>query len=319
MLLGASLSPGSRAAAAPFLLSPDGTGKTYEAVAAAGYRLETPDCKHNVRHIAEEMDPDLKKDVFVFAIHRDLDDDRCQNTDRQRLEICTNNSSPAALKGLSGMTHTYRWKFKLDAGFKPSGSFCHIHQIKAEGGSDDDAPIVTITPREGSPEQLEIMNIGDNGNGGTVAHTALAQFKGVWVEAYEKVRYGDAGSYSIVIHRVSDRAVLLSYSDDKLDMWRSGSTMNRPKYGIYRSLNDKSQLRDETVRFADFCLAAGTDDCEVPDATLLPRKSVRPARTGMPAVLRWFDASGRTVEAIAPAQAVLPGFETGTAGLIYGN
>jgi len=28
----------------------------------------------------------------------------------------------------------------------------------------------------------------------------------------------------------------------------------RPKWGIYRSLTDSSELRNETVLFADFCI-----------------------------------------------------------------
>jgi hypothetical protein len=41
-------------------------------------------------------------------------------------------------------------------------------------------------------------------------------------------------------------------------MWRSGTTFIRPKWGIYRSLNNQSQLRDELVRFDDFSLDKGT-------------------------------------------------------------
>jgi hypothetical protein len=40
-----------------------------------------------------------------------------------------------------------------------------------------------------------------------------------------------------------------------------GSTFVRPKWGIYRSLNNPSYLRDEAVLFQYFCLAKGTDDC----------------------------------------------------------
>src|SRR2546422_10432370 len=44
---------------------------------------------------------------------------------------------------------------------------------------------------------------------------------------------------------------------------RSTCTFVRPKWGIYRSLNNVAALRDEQVRFDDFCLAKGTDDCPV--------------------------------------------------------
>lgn len=94
-----------------------------------------------------------------------------------------------------------------------------------------------------------------------MATTALAPFKGAWVEAYEVIMYGFVGSYAITLTRVNDGTNLLSYSADQIDMWRNQTTFVRPKWGIYRSLNNPSYLRDEDVRFDSFCLAKGSDDC----------------------------------------------------------
>jgi hypothetical protein len=44
-------------------------------------------------------------------------------------------------------------------------------------------------------------------------------------------------------------------------LWRTGTTFSRPKWGIYRSLNSQSFLRDEQVRFDRFCIAKGSDVC----------------------------------------------------------
>jgi hypothetical protein len=57
-------------------------------------------------------------------------------------------------------------------------------------------------------------------------------------------------------------------------MWRVGTTIVRPKWGIYRSLANAQQLRDEQVRFDNFCLAKGTDDC--PSDATLPDFSLTP-------------------------------------------
>ena len=54
-----------------------------------GFGLETPDCGHNVRHVREVFDSALGKNVFAFDAHRDLDNDRCTNFDRQRMEVKT--------------------------------------------------------------------------------------------------------------------------------------------------------------------------------------------------------------------------------------
>jgi hypothetical protein len=59
---------------------------------------------------------------------------------------------------------------------------------------------------------------------------------------------------------MSDDSVLLSYSNSNIDMWRNGTTFIRPKWGICRSLNDSTRLRDEIVRFNDFYIAKGGSD-----------------------------------------------------------
>ena len=246
----------------------DGPGNTYELISSVfgGDPMEDPDCAHPSfgRHVAEVFDNSLNKNVFAFYIHVTPDNDRCNGaTDRQRNEIKTYGPSPDNLKGQLNDTVTYRWKFKIDAGFQPSPSFTHIHQIKAGDGTNDGAPIITITPRYGSPDQLEIIHTGNTSAStlGKVKTVDLAAFKGTWVEVIEKVIYKTAGHYEISIKRVSDGAVLLTYSNDNIDMWRDDASFCRPKWGIYRSLNNASYLRDEEVRFADFCIAEGKAIC----------------------------------------------------------
>jgi len=246
----------------------DGPGDTYELINSVlgGDAAEDPDCAHPSfgRHIREEFDSALNKNVFVFTLHVSPDNDRCNgSTDRQRNEIKTYGPSPDSLKGGLNETVTYRWKFRLDAGFQPSPSFTHIHQIKA-GDGNDGAPIITITPRAGNPEKLEIIHTGNTSSTslGKVKTVDLAPFKGTWVEVTEKLTYKTSGSYEIMIKRTSDGTTLLAYSNNNIDLWRDGTTFCRPKWGIYRSLNNISYLRDEEVKFADFCIAEGEAVCE---------------------------------------------------------
>lgn len=53
----------------------------------------------------------------------------------------------------------------------------------------------------------------------------------------------------------------MEYSNSNLQMWRSGATYYRGKWGIYRSLNNLDQLRDEIVRFDNICIAKGQPEC----------------------------------------------------------
>jgi hypothetical protein len=75
------------------------------------------------------------------------------------------------------------------------------------------------------------------------------------VEAYVKYKSSDgsSGTFEISLKRVSDGATLLSFTDSSIDMWRSGATYNRGKWGVYRSKD--STKNDEQVRFADFCVS----------------------------------------------------------------
>ena len=80
-------------------LTADGNTDSYTLITSVlGAGPETPDCSHPSfgHHITQAMDSDLGKPVFVFHIHVTPDNDRCTNFDRQRLEIKTDGSSPAA-------------------------------------------------------------------------------------------------------------------------------------------------------------------------------------------------------------------------------
>jgi Dockerin type I domain len=254
---------------------------------------ETPDCSHLSfgPHLTQTPDSTLGSYVFVFNIHVVPDNDRCSATDRQRLEIKTElhaNPTPyqSYIIGHLGETVTHRWRFILPTGFQPSFSFTHIHQIKADDG-DDGNPLITLTPRFGTPNTIQLLLIDSTlasppSQTITLTQAPLAPFIGQWVEAYEKITYNHTteegasspGQYSLVINRLSDGATLLSYSNNDIDMWRVGTTVIRPKWGIYRSLDNAQQLRDEQPRFNNFCIAKGTDDC--PSDTTLPDFSLTP-------------------------------------------
>jgi len=246
------------------LLSADGKTDTYSLLAKVlgSSPIDGCDCSHPSfgPHITQVLDSTLNKYVFAFYIHVTPDNDRCINFDRQRNEIKVYGGSVNALKGHMNDTVTYQWKFKLPAGFKPSPNFCHIHQIKSgDGSSADGAPLLTLTPRLGTPNLVQLIHM----NSAVVKTANLSDFEGTWVQATEKIRYGRAGTYDMRITRVSDHSTVLSYSSSNFDIWApdTETTFCRPKWGIYRSLLSQADLRDEEVLFADFCMAKGTESC----------------------------------------------------------
>lgn len=222
-----------------------------------GSAVEVPDCKHKVKHITMANDSDLKRAVFLFHIHVNKDDDTCTNFDRQRTEIKISNPSPDKLKGFKDETVHLTWNFKLDAAFQASESFSHIHQLKDVGGASG-TPILTISPRKANPDVLQIIHVDSRGKKTVIADAPLAPFKGSWVHVEEKVRYASNGSYNVKITKINGGSTLLTVDKNNLDMWRTGAEYVRPKWGIYRSLDRKNQLRDEIVRFDSFCLDKGS-------------------------------------------------------------
>lgn len=251
-------------AGAQVYLTADGVTDSYALInqTLGGTAVEVPDCAHPEfgPHITQAWDSTLGKYAFVFSLHVTPDNDRCIGFDRQRNEIKTYGPSPEYLKGSYGDTVTFRWRFRLDDGFQASPNFTHIHQIKP-GDGDATQPIISLSPRVGSPDRMDVIHINSAGLRATIASTALAPFRGAWVEAYEVITYASEGSYAITLTNLADSTTLLSYRTDSIDLWRSGTTFVRPKWGIYRSLNSAGYLRDEDVRFDNFCLAKGGDDC----------------------------------------------------------
>ncbi|HEX4869879.1 MAG TPA: discoidin domain-containing protein [Moraxellaceae bacterium] len=263
--------------AAPVLLAPDGSTPPYalvEGVLGAG-AVEVPDCSHPEfgPHLIQAYDSALAAWVFALTLHVQPDNDRCLYTDRQRNEIKVSDSSPNDLKIYSGDTVFYRWRFRLDAGFQASAAFTHLHQIRPYDG-DAAQPVLMLTARSKNGDSLELNHVNSSGTPRTLLRVPLAPLRGEWVEAASRLTAGSHGQYRLVLTRVSDGAVLLDYNNNDIDLWRSGTSFIRPKWGIYRSLDYPEALRDEEIRLGTLCLAKGTDTCGGAVAVPLARSAV---------------------------------------------
>lgn len=244
------------------VLQANGQNQTYELINSVlapngGNAVESPDCAHPEfgRHIRESWDTFLNKFVFDFHIHVTPDNDRCITFDRQRLEIKTFESSPDFLKVVEGETVEYIWKFKLPTGFSVSASFTHLHQVKPVDG-DDSTPIFALTARRANPNRMELNYYPTTAIGmRRLASAHLSLFENRWVEVRERIRANVVGgSYSIVITNLETGATILSFQNPNISTLRSDNRFFRPKWGIYRSLNQAQDLRDEVVQFADFSI-----------------------------------------------------------------
>jgi hypothetical protein len=215
---------------------------------------ENPNCTGglgsdiNGVHAEAAFDNTFNKYVFKFNIHIDpiIDGDRCSSStdDRQRNEMksITNNTTWAKVQGNWDEWQILEWKFKIPAGFQPTSSFCHIHQLKAQDGPNNGSAVITITPRansNGTNKRMQVIHSVDGaptGKGTVVDNIPLSLFEDQWVQVREEVHYAHDGFYALTITRISDGQVLINFRDEHIDTWRIGASYIRNKFGIYRSL-----------------------------------------------------------------------------------
>ncbi|MEL7162206.1 MAG: hypothetical protein AAFN92_15730, partial [Bacteroidota bacterium] len=255
------------------LTATDTTGGAYATISAAGFGIEGPDdsssaCRgdgpgnHQAfgEHVTQTYDATLNRGVFVFHSHIDEDNDRCVVFDRARMEL---KGGPAGrtdqeLEHDFGDTSHYRWQFRLAEDFVGSNRFNHLFQNKAAGGNDSSFPVLTITARASVMQLLH--NAGDEnpaGTQGVLTSASLDLFRGKWVEVYMRQTHTNAGALTVTITDIETGLLVLAYDGIDLDLWRgpdnATNIISRPKFGMYRSYNEGAGLKDEQIRFAQFC------------------------------------------------------------------
>lgn len=214
-------------------------------------------------------DQTLGQYVYKFSVHKNsdiIDGDRGTMTDRQRNEMKSRTGS----NGYPEVNLNYdewqrlEWKFKIPAGFQPSGQFTHIHQLKGADGSDNGSPVITISLRansNGSNKRVEVIHTARSGGtslGRIVDNIPLSDFEDEWVHVETLAHACRHGYYRIIVTRISDKKVLIDKEEKDIDMWRaSGGTSIRNKYGIYRSVGgdpfgSNTLLKDEHIFLTDF-------------------------------------------------------------------
>jgi hypothetical protein len=137
-----------------------------------------------------------------------------------------------------------------------SKNFTHLFQLKAKGG-DENQPIVTITGvKRNGADVIEVRHSATTGSIDTIyPGTNWAGIRNQWLVVFCRATFSDRGSLYLTVKKL-DGTVLFEVNQTGIDMWRSCEFV-RPKWGIYRSLKDKTNLRpdEETVRFANFSIS----------------------------------------------------------------
>ena len=252
-------------------LNADGPGgqETYariESVFGRGAVENRSDTAHNpaFRHVKEDTDAEVGPHFVVYS-HRDIDNDGSPDDDRMRTEFKVNTGADAAIKGTPGETLTYTWRFKMNAQMGFSNRFTHMFQMKSFGGNAG-APIVTITGSgSGSGERLRVEYWGDSADGvdgRRIAAVPMAGLKGIWLSVQVRAQISQSGTLAVTIKK-PDGGTVINASASGVDLWRQGDYV-RGKWGIYRGKSPQLRAEEETVRFANFGITAGSNpssDC----------------------------------------------------------
>ena len=221
-------------------------------------------------HCEVIFDEELGEHIFRFSIHANaahLDGDRGKKEDRQRNEMKSLTAERwRHLNGNIGERQILKWKFRLPTGFRPSTKFCHIHQLKAQEGNNG-APLITISTRcnkDGSNRRIQVIHTGDtreSSRGVLVDNLPLSDFEGQWIEVTTEMHYKHDGAFKIKMKRMSDGKILIDKKFKGIDLWRTGATNIRNKFGLYRSYGRKMRhgndrpdngIKDESIDLADF-------------------------------------------------------------------
>ena len=94
-----------------------------------------------------------------------------------------------------------------------------------------------------------------------VDNLPLSDFEGQWIEVTTEMHYKHDGAFKIKMKRMSDGKILIDKKFKGIDLWRTGATNIRNKFGLYRSYGRKMRdgndrpdngIKDESIDLADF-------------------------------------------------------------------
>jgi len=117
-------------------------------------------------------------------------------------------------------------------------TFSHIFQVKHVAVG---SPVVTMSlGRSGSRERIEMRMYGSGG--ATIGSTDLARLRNKWIDVLIEITVDD-GKRGNLRFQLKDGATTVVNQAHSGDTWLGGNEAH-PKWGIYRSLGDRDQLKD---------------------------------------------------------------------------
>jgi hypothetical protein len=166
-------------------------------------------------------------------------------SDRQRNEVKGMDVGGKYLTINRGETWRFTYSAFIPKTLKATTSFTHIMQMKMPGTGS--APILTLDlRRRGSASLLQLVIFNSNT---VVGSTDLLPLQDKWITIDVAFKYDNApnGTAHFIVNDGKKNVVDAQKSG--LDTWLADRV--RPKWGIYRSINDKPDLLDTYLLLTD--------------------------------------------------------------------
>ena len=172
----------------------------------------------------------VQGDNYRFEMHLANRD----GPDRQRQEVKGMRAGGTDLTMGLGETWRLAYSMFIPATLQATTTFTHIMQLKMPG--DGSAPILVMSlRRSGGVGRIEVKVFGSDT---LVGSADLAPLQNHWLDIELEVRIGDAPDGSVRWRLSAGGATLVDARRDGVDTWLADRV--RPKWGIYRSINDTS-------------------------------------------------------------------------------
>ncbi len=201
----------------------------------------------------------VEGDHYRFNMNMNVRD---TSPDRQRNEVRGNKSWDHALNLLTGETWRFTYSMYIPDTLKATTSFSHIMQMKMPGTGS--LPIIVESLRRyGTVQKMELkVAQGDV----LVGAVDLEPLQNHWVDIEFEMKIGDAPDGSVRWVVRDGARTVIDNTTAGVDTWMGDRV--RAKWGIYRSLGDKSGSLQDTYMLIKNLRAYQWSDTFIPPVNL---------------------------------------------------
>jgi hypothetical protein len=187
---------------------------------------------HNVTHIYTEGNN------YRFDIYVEDRDCATADCDRQRQEVKGMVVDGKNVRMQSGETWKFTYQMYIPSSLHATSSFTHIAQMKVPNAdAENGSPIYVMSLRRHGDNQTIEAQVTTGSN--NLGHTDLKPLQDKWTDVELEYYVHESKGYANLTLSSGGKVV---FNGEKKDVKTFFTDTVRPKWGIYRSLNDAEYL-----------------------------------------------------------------------------